>query len=260
MPLSAYRKAALDSLNGNWKRAAGMTVFFLAGIGLLTIGIQHRKWFFLVYCAFLFLTVLEGLWKSLALIRQKEGISGSDAHSLTSPGDSRLYSKARRVWAILVVGILLAVAKLIAELPGTVLLSLYTGKTVAFVNWGLPENRYTQLYYLHYLLCSIPGQLVVLRLSMALFLLKDHPHASGWTTLVTSWRMMKGRTLRLFLLLLTFYGWLLACIPTLLVGLLWLIPYVGTAMAAFYQDTIRVSAQQYSLLTDPTQPALPPSV
>jgi uncharacterized membrane protein len=47
---------------------------------------------------------------------------------------------------------------------------------------------------------------------------------------------MKGHKMKLFLLDLSFIGWSLLCIFTLGIGLLWLIPYMQSARAAFYED------------------------
>ena len=48
--------------------------------------------------------------------------------------------------------------------------------------------------------------------------------------------MMKGHKFDLFWLYLSFIGWILLSILTLGIGLLWLAPYMQTAMAAFYED------------------------
>ena len=47
---------------------------------------------------------------------------------------------------------------------------------------------------------------------------------------------MKGHKMRCFLLSLSFIGWILLGILTLGIGYIWLIPYMYTTMAAFYQD------------------------
>ena len=48
--------------------------------------------------------------------------------------------------------------------------------------------------------------------------------------------MMKGHKFDYFWLCLSFLGWILVGILTLGIGYLWLIPYITTASAAFYQD------------------------
>ena len=48
--------------------------------------------------------------------------------------------------------------------------------------------------------------------------------------------MMKGHKFDLFFLHLSFIGWFFLSIFTLGIGLLWIMPYMLTAQAAFYQD------------------------
>ena len=71
-------------------------------------------------------------------------------------------------------------------------------------------------------------------------------------TLRLSRRMMKGHKMQLFKLQLSFIGWILINMLTFGVGSLWLIPYVMTTFAAFYQDVkaeyFMKEAQQESAL------------
>ena len=48
--------------------------------------------------------------------------------------------------------------------------------------------------------------------------------------------MMKGHKFDLFYLYLSFIGWFLLSFLTLGIGFFWLIPYMYTAQAAFYED------------------------
>ena len=49
-------------------------------------------------------------------------------------------------------------------------------------------------------------------------------------------KMMKGHKFDMFILHLSFIGWIFLSIFTFGIGLLWLLPYMMTAQAAFYQD------------------------
>ena len=48
--------------------------------------------------------------------------------------------------------------------------------------------------------------------------------------------MMYGYRMRLFKLQLSFLGWIFLSVLTLGIGMIWLMPYMMTTMAAFYQD------------------------
>lgn len=86
------------------------------------------------------------------------------------------------------------------------------------------------------LLFIVPGIVKSLSYSMTPFVLKDYPELSAGQAIKLSMKMMEGHKMDLFRLWLSFLGWLLLCILTLGVGLLWALPYLQTAIAAFYQD------------------------
>jgi uncharacterized membrane protein len=48
--------------------------------------------------------------------------------------------------------------------------------------------------------------------------------------------MMKGHKFDLFWLYLSFIGWVILCILTFGIGLLWLSPYISAAEIGFYND------------------------
>lgn len=84
------------------------------------------------------------------------------------------------------------------------------------------------------ILLIIPGIIVAIGLSQYYYILREHPEYSPAEVLSTSWKMMKGHKMEFFILGLSFIGWALLGIICV-VGILWVIPYVYTAMAAFYR-------------------------
>lgn len=113
------------------------------------------------------------------------------------------------------------------------------------------------LIFLWSLLLIIPGIIAALRYSMAYFILHDNPGMSGLDAIRASTQMMRGYKGKLFLLYLSFIGWALLCVLTLGIGFLWLMPYMNTSLAAFY-DQLK-SRQQYGPAqpADPYQPGAP---
>ena len=71
---------------------------------------------------------------------------------------------------------------------------------------------------------------------MVPYLLRDYPELSAREALRTSSQMMKGHKWDLFVLDLSFIGWILLGIMTAGIGLLWVAPYMDTTHAAFYED------------------------
>ena len=72
--------------------------------------------------------------------------------------------------------------------------------------------------------------------AMVPFLLRDYPELTATEALRTSREMMKGHKWDLFVLDLTFIGWIILCCFTLGIGWLWLKPYMCAASAHFYED------------------------
>ena len=82
----------------------------------------------------------------------------------------------------------------------------------------------------------VPGVMASLSLFLTPYLLKDNPELSLTDTLRLSRNMMRGHKMQLFKLQLSFLGWGVLNVLTLGLGSLWLVPYMLTTMAAFYQD------------------------
>ncbi|WP_256760388.1 DUF975 family protein [Cohnella sp. WQ 127256] len=90
--------------------------------------------------------------------------------------------------------------------------------------------------FLWSLLLIIPGIIAMLRYSQAYYILRDNPQIGGLEALNRSKAMMAGHKGRLFVLVLTFFGWYLLGIITLGIGFLWIVPYFYTALGHFHTD------------------------
>lgn len=98
--------------------------------------------------------------------------------------------------------------------------------------------------FLWSLLLIIPGIIKTLSYSQAFFLLKDHPEYGALQAISESKKRMRGYKGKLFLLYLSFIGWGLLSFITFGIGFLWLVPYVYTSLAAFYDQFIRTQEVQ----------------
>ena len=86
------------------------------------------------------------------------------------------------------------------------------------------------------LLFYIPGIIKMLSYSMTFYIMRENPEMTGEQAIQRSMEMMKGHKMDLFLLMLSFIGWILLSIITLGIGYLWIYPYMYTARAAFYEE------------------------
>ncbi|AFM40510.1 putative integral membrane protein [Desulfosporosinus acidiphilus SJ4] len=86
------------------------------------------------------------------------------------------------------------------------------------------------------LLLIIPGIIAGFRYSMAYYIMMDNPHLSALEALKQSKAMMVGYKFDLFILELSFLGWLLLVAVTFGLALLWVNPYYEAAKVNFYQE------------------------
>ncbi len=77
---------------------------------------------------------------------------------------------------------------------------------------------------------------------MACFISRDCPDIPVDDCIYLSRKMMNGHKFRLFLLDLSFIGWVILCILTLGIGFFWLQPYIQCSHAHFYEE---VKAELY---------------
>lgn len=92
------------------------------------------------------------------------------------------------------------------------------------------------LVFLWSLLFVIPGLIKAFSYAMTPYILHDNPELSPTEAIHRSRMMMRGHKFDLFWLILSFIGWLLLCVLTVGIGFLWLLPYMETATAAFYEE------------------------
>lgn len=71
---------------------------------------------------------------------------------------------------------------------------------------------------------------------MVPYLIQEYPELTPREALKLSREMMRGHKWNLFVLDLTFIGWILLTILTLGIGGLWLTPYMQTTVAHYYED------------------------
>lgn len=112
--------------------------------------------------------------------------------------------------------------------------------------WSTEALKYIYMI-LWSLLLLIPGIIKSYSYAMTEYILKDNPELQNNAAIEKSMEMMNGHKLRLFLLHLSFIGWYIVGVLTLFIGFFWIIPYVHTAEAAFYED---LKAQQKPIIEE----------
>ncbi|WP_303330797.1 DUF975 family protein, partial [Bacteroides acidifaciens] len=100
------------------------------------------------------------------------------------------------------------------------------------------QQLYTALWAL---LLVVPGIIKYYSYAMTDYILKEEPEMKNNAAIEKSMAMMENNKMKLFMLDLSFIGWAILCCITLGIGFFFLIPYMQSARAAFYED---LKAQQ----------------
>ena len=85
-------------------------------------------------------------------------------------------------------------------------------------------------------LMMIPLIIATYAFSMTFYVLADNQDISAFDAIVQSVKMMRGRKWKLFCLGFRFVGWVVLALCTCGIGFLWLMPYIYTTIARFYDD------------------------
>ncbi len=187
-------------------------------------------------------------------------------NQLVKTSNSDLIGDARKIlsenWggAIIATLIYLAISMVIGFIPGASLI-LGGPLMLGWALWALGVNRNQDFDYnkifegfnnfgnslvtyllmivfiiLWTLLLIIPGIIKGLAYSQTFYILADKPDIKPMEALRQSEAMMKGNKTKYFLLILLFFLLALACVLTLGIGFLFLIPLMQVTTARFYQE------------------------
>jgi len=92
------------------------------------------------------------------------------------------------------------------------------------------------LVILGMILLIIPGIILAFGFSMAYFVMIDKPELGIVDTLKESWKIMKGNKTKLLGLSLRFIPWCILGILCLVVGVIFVLPWMQMSYASFYEE------------------------
>lgn len=198
-----YKNAALAALKGNWAPSVLATIIFL----VIALAVSGGQAFF------------------------KDPASTSFAIA-TGSGSLLMIL----VLIPLEIGYYYAFVKLLAEGDSDVLRNMFS---IGFSGWG--HKVWTMVLYGLAILAGtilfvIPGIILAFAYSMVPYLLVKHPELSATETLRASRLMMRGHKFDYFYLSLSFIGWIMLGLLSLGIGYFWIIPYMQTSIAGFWND------------------------
>ncbi|MGD9887207.1 MAG: DUF975 family protein [Bacilli bacterium] len=104
-----------------------------------------------------------------------------------------------------------------------------------YLVWYLLSSIYTFLWSLLFL---IPGFVKSYSYALAPYLMLDNPELAGQDAITKSRELMNGHKMDLFLLDLSFIGWIILSMFTFGILLLWIMPRMLVARAEFYNRLV----------------------
>jgi hypothetical protein len=156
---------------------------------------------------------------------------------------------ARLVAGMLLRGATVWMTSMLPLLLGALIPGLLTWVTLS----GERALRIGQPYTIFMLLSLVAGLLVRMRLLMVPYVLFDRPDLGAVDAFRRSLYLTQKRVWELVLLQLSFFGWLALASITMLIGLIYVYPYLEGTMAAYYL----AFAQPLPYETDPCPPPVP---
>ena len=249
--INDLKEQALATLKGKWGSFVGLTFIYMLLYGLAC-------------CLIIYGTLFEGSsFTTMAIVFNIVGLVISFlfipiqygyyiAHLNSSrqdlPADiADLFFGYKRFGHVIGTYLLMMVVFMVAASPlviMAVLAAFYENTTAGIVIQGL-------VFFF-----EIPLIILALAYSMVTFILYDDEELSPKEILTKSRMMMKGHKGELFLLMLSFFGWMIVCVFTLFIGMLWLAPYMQMTMVKFYEQ-IRAEYEGAGEEEMPTQEEVP---
>ena len=218
-----FKNEALSALKGNWTPAVLATVVFMLCTTVVVLPSE--------------VPFLKGTTAEMTALAQSGDIEGiMSLYSQVMTWSSLGLLLEIFLFSVLTLGFSVAFLQLLRTGDNRLTSNMFG---IAFRNywhkvWGM---FLTYIFiFLWSLLLVIPGIIKTFSYAMTPYILEENPELSANEAIDRSRAMMKGHKFDLFWLCLSFIGWGILCILTLGIGLLWLVPYMQTSVAAFYEE------------------------
>lgn len=225
-----FKNEALAALRGNWGKAVLLTLIYFLLVGIFAGPVSYQSVQMTGYIQESNATSMYQMASLIqdpmyqSLIRRLNGSSGL----LTLAMILLVYP--------LVVGYANAFRKLLVNGDNDLVPNAFRIATSNYWHKVWTMLWMAILTMLWTFLLIIPGIIKSLSYAMTPFIVEENPELTASEAIHRSRMMMKGHKFDLFWLMLSFLGWLILNIFTLGIGSLWLVPYMETSLAAFYEE------------------------
>lgn len=224
------KKDAKEKLKGNYIEIVSAMIIIYSMIILILAVYNVSKNATLMIGTGIFLSsfVIMGFITMLLKVSKGEKTSLEDFFS-------KIYWCVKTLLLTLVLSIIIG---LFLFFLGVSLYGLYTSSGL----WGICDALVVDILICIGIIIStallVFTSYITLSFSMSYFLFHDHPELSVFEILKKSYNLMEGHKLELFILLISFVGYILLGILTFGILYLWLIPYMGVSISNFYRELL----------------------
>ena len=224
-----FKNEALDALSGNWGKAVLLAIIYIFLVGMITGPATYQT-----------VEMQSYIQENAHNMRQAASLIQDPMYQSLSRrmnGTSGLMTLVNILLIMpLSVGYANAMRKLLVNRDVEL---VPTAFHIAFENYW--HKVWTMLWMsiligLWSLLLLIPGIIKAFSYAMTSFIIEEYPELSSTEAIHRSRMMMRGHKFDLFWLELSFIGWGFLCLLTAGIGFFWLIPYMETSIAAFYEE------------------------
>lgn len=218
------KSQSLDMLGGRWTTAVILTLFYALFNGVvygLQIYLAEAK------AALIIMAVLLSFLESFLDLGLRLGMLRYSRNDVPTVGC--IFDAAKYYWKAL-----------LYYIPANVL-GYLMNRGMLWLSEYLADSSSSAMAY--GLLLPVAGVLFGSAILLAgfmpmLYLIIDNPGMGIGKLYAAAWRLMKGNKLKLVLLQLSFFGWILLSMVTCGIGMLFVIPYMYVAECTFYNHLI----------------------
>ena len=224
-----FKNEALDALSGNWGKAVLLTIIYIFLVGLFTGPATYQT-----------VEMQSYIQENAHNVRQAASLMQDPMYQALSRRMNGTSGLMTLVNILLIMPLSVGYANAMRKLLVTRDVELVpTAFHIAFENYW--HKVWTMLWMsiligLWSLLLLIPGIIKAFSYAMTPFIIEEYPELSSTEAIHRSRMMMRGHKFDLFWLELSFIGWGFLCLLTAGIGFFWLIPYMETSIAAFYEE------------------------
>ncbi len=227
---SEIRKDARESLQGNWGKAACITiaysiVIFIIGV-IMGLFRNNNIIYTLLYAVQIIITVPMSFGLLISFLKLKRH-EDTKAFGYLSEGFSR-FSKSWEVFVQILIKMIIPIICIIFTYVLIAVLLISSVKSWVFTIIGVSL----------YIACIVYVVSRGLLYSLAYYIAYDNTDLTAKECVAKSEALMTGNRSNLFLLQLSFIGWIFLSTFTLGIGFIWLLPYIQVATACFYTRLI----------------------